>query len=971
MSFWHYRLCRRATAGLFALALILCLLPGLAPAADADELPLRVGFVGADGVLEETRRGVYTGFIVDYLEALSVYTGREYEYVQGSLSYNLKMLREGNLDLLCMVRKTPEREESFLFSELPMVYDHTALRAREDGKYFYGDDALFAGATLGVVGNAWHESVFLDYMASHGGFSGQIARYGSETELIDALHDGSIDLIATGGLGVYDGTRVVARFQAEPTYLITSRNQPELMAELDEAMRRVRADDAGLESRLLEKYFRISANTLSLTRAEQEYINSAGTITVLGFSGRRPLSYLAPDGSLTGVYADYLSLLGSETGLRFAYRRATDTDPEALLAALREQNAVLLCSGPDPATLSSAKGVLSSDVLLETGLAYISTAEGYVPGGDGLRFALPAGLEQLESLLYASGRCGDIHSFENSAECLDAVRLGSADIAILDEQVAAYLLQKPQYADSLHSVEGAAFYGDPLRLYALEENAGLIRIVDKTLASLGKEQRAALINRAMLAHPYRYGFDDIFHAYGRWIVPLLLLSFALLVTGVLAWTRHAGLRSERERAARLHEALLLDELTGICSRKGFFEKAAALIARTEEDLCIVRVNICNFKIVNDLYGTEKGDRLLCEIGDSLRRDAEALGFVAGRFTADHFYICTPLSVYESFPLTRQKKFPWLDIDIYHTYGVYRVGEQRDVPVSSMCDRADMALADRDPTSSAHVCHYNEESRKRLLREQEIESEMDIAIAQRQFCIYIQPKYDVQRDCIVGGEALVRWIHPKKGLISPGEFIPVFESNGFIRELDYYVWEACCAFLRDARDRGLPVPPISVNVSRIHFYGSELQRHLEKLLEKYALRPEDLELEITESIYAEDPDIILRKCDALRGAGFRVEMDDFGSGYSSLNMLKELPLDVVKMDLRFLAEDSDGERQKRGRGILRALVRMVHELQLQVVVEGVETEEQLRFIRELGGCQVQGFYYARPMPCADFEALISE
>lgn len=309
------------------------------------------------------------------------------------------------------------------------------------------------------------------------------------------------------------------------------------------------------------------------------------------------------------------------------------------------------------------------------------------------------------------------------------------------------------------------------------------------------------------------------------------------------------------------------------------------------------------------------------------------------------------------------------MDVSLVYGVYSVENNTDVSVSQMCERATMAIASDSSGTGSFVHCYKEDFRQKILREKEIEGEMEQALETGQFKIHIQPKYDVASDKVVGGESLVRWYHPEKGVISPGDFIPIFERNGFIRNLDYYVWESTCAFIRCAIDKGLKVPPISVNLSRIHFYGKELLPKLESLLKQYNLDYHAIELEVTETICAEDADVFLEICAELHKRGFKIAMDDFGSGYSSLNMLKEVPLDIIKMDMRFLAGEEDANQRKRGRNILASLIEMVKNMELDVVVEGVETKEQVDFIKNIGKCTAQGAFYALPLPANKFEILL--
>ncbi|MEE1517603.1 MAG: EAL domain-containing protein, partial [Lachnospiraceae bacterium] len=217
-----------------------------------------------------------------------------------------------------------------------------------------------------------------------------------------------------------------------------------------------------------------------------------------------------------------------------------------------------------------------------------------------------------------------------------------------------------------------------------------------------------------------------------------------------------------------------------------------------------------------------------------------------------------------------------------------------------------------------------------------------------------------------GEALARWKHPQKGMISPGDFIPIFEKNGFIRFLDYYIWEETCKIIAAMKRQGYDSYPISINVSRAHFYRNEFQHVLKELVEKYKLKTEDLELEITESIYVEDSDLINTRIQELRDMGFKVAMDDFGSGYSSLNMLKEIPIDIIKLDLKFLDSEENVEKSHK---ILDALVDLARQLELNVVIEGVETEEQVKFLQGIGEMSAQGYYFSRPLERRKYEELL--
>ena len=244
-------------------------------------------------------------------------------------------------------------------------------------------------------------------------------------------------------------------------------------------------------------------------------------------------------------------------------------------------------------------------------------------------------------------------------------------------------------------------------------------------------------------------------------------------------------------------------------------------------------------------------------------------------------------------------------------------------------------------------------------------DMNYALKDGQFTIYLQPVYSLAKDTIVSAEALVRWFHPVNGMISPGKFIPVFERNGFIVRLDRFVWEEVCKFLRAQLDAGIDIMPVSVNVSRLNFYNLDLLEFLLALLEKYDLKPEMLKLEVTESAYTDNPQQLISITRMFREKGFSVLMDDFGSGFSSLNMLKNLPIDVLKVDMAFVREL---EQSDRARTILRFVLGLAQDLGMGVVIEGVETQNQLNYISKLGKVDIQGYFFSRPLPIEDFKVL---
>lgn len=412
-----------------------------------------------------------------------------------------------------------------------------------------------------------------------------------------------------------------------------------------------------------------------------------------------------------------------------------------------------------------------------------------------------------------------------------------------------------------------------------------------------------------------------------------------------------------------------DELTGIYNKQAFYAKTKEmLLDNPDKNFDLLRINIERFKVLNDLFGESTGDKLLRYIGKFLKEINLPL-CVSGRLYADNFVVCYEAGKGDSRRMINTLQMVADSFAINNrtilSFGLYRI-DDKTLPVSVMCDRANMALWKAKGNFKNPYCEYDEKMRQQVLKEQKIINAMEMAIQNKEFTLYLQPKYDIEKGAIIGAEALVRWISLENGFISPGDFIPVFENNGFVYEVDKFIWEESCRYLRKWLDEGREVHPISVNVSRIDLYDPKLVQHLVDLREKYQLPSQYLELEITESAYTEDPEQIITITRQLREAGFVILMDDFGTGYSSLNMLNDIQIDVLKLDMGFL---KSSDYSAKGGNILTAILKMAESLKMQTIAEGVETKEQVEFLKSIGCKYVQGFYYSKPLPVDEFEKLI--
>lgn len=408
-----------------------------------------------------------------------------------------------------------------------------------------------------------------------------------------------------------------------------------------------------------------------------------------------------------------------------------------------------------------------------------------------------------------------------------------------------------------------------------------------------------------------------------------------------------------------------DSLTGLFTREYLYEQIKAQLEQhPEAHFQIVFLDVNNFKIVNDIFSNAFGDYALKCIANWIRRDAQK-HWVYGRLGGDTFGVCMPVSDFEPARIEEElSKFVVRDKKVdYHLLmhlGIYEINDT-DTDIAVMFDRAHLALQSIKDEYQTHIAYYDEKLRKQVLWEQHISAQLREAIDERQLRPYLQPIVDANGK-LIGAEALARWIHPTDGFLSPALFIPVFEKNGMIVEVDKHMWRCACEILARWAKKDLDFF-ISVNISPKDFYFMDVAGEIGKLVKEFDIEPSKLRLEITETVMMNNSEERMKILSGFRAAGFIVEMDDFGSGYSSLNMLKDMPVDVIKIDMKFLNRTQNDSRAKT---IMQNIMQLSDDLGLISLTEGVETQEQFEMLTNMRCKMFQGYYFNKPMPVGDFE-----
>ncbi len=421
-------------------------------------------------------------------------------------------------------------------------------------------------------------------------------------------------------------------------------------------------------------------------------------------------------------------------------------------------------------------------------------------------------------------------------------------------------------------------------------------------------------------------------------------------------------------AKELFDRQVLSVFTSDKAPQLYTKRVTEMMARhPDENIAFIQFDVERFKMINELYGVEIGDEMLNFFNSSLGVVCtEEQPFC--RLTADVFMIVTVFSDEEeliSFIRRIESMLTgYKGIEYRLIFGVAIV-EDRTIHTRRHGDNASLARQLIKGNALNNICFYNGRMKNDLQKKQSIEDDMHKALLNGEFVMFLQPKHSISSGRIIGAEALARWIHPQRGMISPADFIPVFEENGFILKLDQFIWETACKKIRAWLDSGIEPVPISVNISREYIRSFNVTEYISGLVKKYEIPAKLLELEITESADSIGVEDIVRQ---LKDAGFTMLMDDFGSGYSSLNMLKTTPFDVLKIDRGFLSEFMESDR---GRKIISHTISMSQDIGLDIVAEGVETLEQAKFLRECGCDTAQGFYYSKPIAEEEFDRRLRE
>lgn len=941
----------------FILFSVLLAIPFFAYAKEENNI-IKVGYFS-------TNEGKNRGYSVEYLNEISKYTDWEYEYVYGSLEELFEMLKNGEIDILTSIQRTDEREKYYDYTDIACIIESTVIYVNEDYDIYYNDFDSLDGLTYGLLKGSIQNELFKEF-AKENNFTYKIKRYEKITELNAALKNKEIDAIVDGSFRKNLNGKIVSKFMATPSYFITKKGNTKILNSLNDAMIKINLNSPNFAGDLFEKYYVESIGTeVVYSKEEAEYIKKNPKIKIAYKSNYRPLEYYNLDeGMYKGISIEIINEISDLLGIEFEVVK-TENEKE-IISGLYSGDIQLSASEILGNRKFDDEAIKLSNTYLNVPMVVVGT-ERSINENAHMNIGM---IEYNDNIISYINKYyeGAMYTYYDSAEeALNAIISGESDITIANTYQINEIISNENYKNlKIADIDeistglriGVSGKADPV----------LLSIINKGITQLSKDKITAIILRSTTEDNRKISISEILNKYKLYIIIIILL-FLIFYCWVLLRTR-ISVNNKLEILA------YYDTLTG-CPNSIKFEIDARRILNEHNDqkYSIIFFDIDDFKMINDMCGRRIGDKILTCFAENLCMKDKS-NYAYGRITADHFvalinykekneicnFILSQIHHIQAYNISGLENF-----HITLSCGVYNISN-RELSINTMIDNAMMASRTIKGDHLKFYACYKDEMMDKIKKDAEFVQLMDKALENEEFEVYFQPKYNLIDRKMIGAEALIRWNSSKKGFLLPGAFVPLFERNGFIVNIDFYVLEKIFKMIKSWIDRGMEPIVVSVNQSRKHFDMPDYLERLELLVDKYKIPPNLIEMEITESAFLQDQQHIIDVMGRIKELGFLVSIDDFGSGYSSLNLLRNVPADIIKLDKNFLDESVDSARSK---SIIKHVVDMSKDLNMDVICEGVETEQQAEFLREIDCTMGQGFLYAKPMTYEKFEKMLGD
>ena len=911
------------------------------------EEEVKVGFMINYGVINEPFILGQEGYGYEYLHEISKYTNHKYTYIPTSLSEGLKKLESGEIDLIGPLNKTKLREQKYEFTDNEFAKEEVVIITDEENEVYYNEIQKLDNEKIAIYKGSVHEESLQKHSIENN--IDYEAVYIDDFETGEGLKNNEYEFALSSSMNYTTNTKVVDKICDSPLYFIAKKGNTKIIDELDKAIEQIEKEDSLFNEKMYLKYYNNDTNNAkSLITSDDVDIIRSQYVYNIGYNiNHAPISYYDKDKEPQGLGIDIIKEIQSLSGININFidinsKEAKNTDIDIYLGITNSEIDDYNLKIPSESYLeapmvilgeNSSKDKSNSNVMM---MDYNSLDVNSIS-----KHFKNASIQTTNDMneVYNKLENKEVDAIIVSSYVAEIIitLLGEEDYYIKDMTIKLPLHFR--YSKDLEVQKQNVFnkyinnVRDTLTQTSLIEQVSKFK-VEQTLSQTIKE--------------YKYYIIGIIG---------IVISIYLIILA----------RINTKKKNEFKKLLETDPVTNVMTRYKFINEVEKILDKDKQNSIdykyfILSIDIDNFKYINKSYGYENGNKVLQLFSKKLKQ-CYTDNAIIGRITADKFVVFIKRysrhtnEKYLEHLSSGYNKILNTDHNLSLSQGVYVVRD-REETLDYMLDCANTARVLGKNTYSSTTNIFTECMRKNQTMRNEIVDSMEDALQNNEFVLVYQPKYDLCTKKIRSAEALVRWISPQKGFY-PDEFIPVFEGNGFIVNLDLYVFDKVCKLIDEQKDSDLK---ISVNLSGITLLSDLLIPTYQNIINKYNIDTNQIEIEITESAIVENFELISSQVEKLRQLGFSISMDDFGSGISSLNRLKDINVDVLKLDRVFINSNLG---INKGSSIMESIIKMGKNLNLEIVAEGIETKEQLQILQQLG-CDIgQGYYFNKPLDKNEF------
>lgn len=925
---------------------------------------VRVAFFPMDGYHIVNKDGTYSGMDVEYLEELSLYANWKIEYVVCE-SWNdaLEKLANKKVDLVGSAQYSADRAEIFSYADLSSGYTFGVIAANAGTNVAYEDFQAMKEFRFGMVENYVRETEFYEYLRHNGLDNPSITKYDTTAEMQAALDAGEVDAFVHTFTEVEEGQRLLGRFAPRPFYYITYQGNDEFLRELNTAIVDLKMNQPELETELMNAYYYDKFDKeVILSTEEKKYLEEKKTIKVGYLDNYYPFSYVE-DGEFKGLTRELLESSLSITGLELEYVLLSNRI-EARTALMNNQIDIFAYSIDRPADLK-AYNVKTICDYAQVPLVLVMDKNGKAENIQ--KLGTVTFLEE-KAKAYTGSNDTEIYTYLDQQACIDAVMNGEVDAILCNGYYAEHLMRSNLKYNTLQVKSVVDMYYS-ISIAVSNTNKKLSDILEKTVSIIDSKMVSEYMLKEVtypLVSIVQFIRDHTF----------TIMALGMLATGIIIFVAAHMLADSK----KIQKLMYKDTKMDVWNLNYFtYWGEKMILPQRKNNYAIVYLNLSKFRRFNVIYGWSTGERMLEVLVKTLLPMINPETEICARNQGDRFVLLLnykdETALFERLNKIRIAIETKLKAnggeDLKLQLGVYFI-PSKEVDVRRGINCANQALEFVDSNVGDNIKVYDESLQEVLKERHDREKLLDSVDFHKDFVAFYQPKVDIRDDRIVGAEALVRFKDPSDGgkIRAPYFFVPYYEQTGKVTEMDMFVFETVCKLIRRRMDEGLPVVTISCNFSRMHFVKEGFADRVEEMLKKYNVSKEYIEVEVTETLIMEEMDqhMVKETFEELRRRGIHLSIDDFGSGYSSLGIFEQIPASVVKMDRSFFLNKENPDRQVK---IMRGIVTLTEELEAKIVCEGVETKKDVNLMEEIGAYVAQGYYYSKPIPEDEFEALLNK